>query len=101
MAHDLVPLECEVHFFDPVTLGACTELGFRARSAAAEENAVGCFHRGIIASRRMKAASGAGRWGPASEAARSGAAGSQRGSRVGVPEGPRDTKCSRAAARRS
>src|SRR5215831_7245014 len=39
-----VLLEREVHFLDAVTLGRLAEGGFRARRAAAEEDAVRWFH---------------------------------------------------------
>ena len=42
---DVVTVEREVDFLDAVTLGARAERRFRAGRAAAEQNAVGCFHR--------------------------------------------------------
>ena len=42
---DAVPVEREVDFLDAVALGARAERRFRARGAAAEQDAVGWCHR--------------------------------------------------------
>ena len=47
---DLVAVEREVDLLDAVPLGRRAELRFRARGAAAEQNALGWLHRAIIAS---------------------------------------------------
>ena len=51
MPFDLVAVEREVHLFDPVALGAGAKRRLGARRAAAEQDALGWFHRAIIASR--------------------------------------------------
>ena len=49
MAIDFVSVEGEIHFLDVVSLGAGAEGGFRARRAAAEEDAVAGVPQWIIA----------------------------------------------------
>src|SRR5262249_16642435 len=45
LTFDPVALEREVHLFDAVVFSAAAELGFRARRAATEENALRSSHR--------------------------------------------------------
>ena len=48
---DPMAVEGEVDLFDPAAFGVGAEGGLGARRAAAEQDALGCFHRAIIASR--------------------------------------------------
>jgi hypothetical protein len=56
LAGNLVAFEREIDFLDTKTFGRRAELRLRAGGASAEEDAVGCDHRAIIAARPPRVA---------------------------------------------